>query len=85
LIASQGNTFGKIAESKVLQNLMIAYQFRIRNTIIRVYGLFLATIEEKEIMATVTIMNNDRRIFIVVRRFGLYLEQDNRGIFYDPC
>jgi hypothetical protein len=44
----QDDAFDKINESKVLQNLVMEYQWGITNIINRVYRLFLPAVKEKK-------------------------------------
>jgi hypothetical protein len=48
MLSSKDDTFNKTNESKVVTNPMIAYRWRTKKIVNRVYGRFLTIIKEKE-------------------------------------
>jgi hypothetical protein len=48
MLSSKDDSFNKTNESKVVTNLMIAYRWRTKKIVNRVYSRFLTIIKEKE-------------------------------------
>jgi hypothetical protein len=48
MLSSKDDTFNKTNESKVVTNPMIAYRWRTKKIVNRVYSRFLTIIKEKE-------------------------------------
>jgi hypothetical protein len=48
MLSSKDDTFNKTNESKVVTNLLIAYRWRTKKIVNRVYSRFLTIIKEKE-------------------------------------